>query len=194
MIFAKDAPKARRFRICIICILIVILLAFIVFVAHLANHPSRPFVSVSFARTNLDSGRLPAISIELSNTMLFSAKYWITAIGFGNRIIEVSSSFSRSSFAGYNDNSLTAHSQRRELLLQPLEGTTLYVSYVRQLTPLENSVLNKLPWLRRHYPFRPRLSSLIYEVPKTEQTSDAFLNDMGKDGWIFIEKEPGAKR
>ena len=150
------APK-RRFRIWSKCFLLVgVISASLVWLFRQPNRPPAPIVSVNFVRTNVFATEIPAISIELSNRMSFNVDYWIIRGVGGN-------------YFRYGAKSLKAHSQRREFVLQPTEGLKMFVSYGRQLKPLEESILNKLPWPRRRYPFQPSSSTPIYEVPKTEK-------------------------
>ena len=67
-------------------------------------------------------------------------------------------------FPRNNAYSLIAHSQKSRFLLEPAEKVRFYVSYERQLKPIEISILNKLPWLSRHYPFQRRHSFAPYEI------------------------------
>ena len=108
--------KARRFQIWSICLLVLIILStLIAFLAQTARRPSEKFVSVSFVRTNVFGTAIPAISIELSNRMSFNLNYWIVPEVDGNRATLLTSVVI---YRTYSGNSLTAHSQRRELLLQ----------------------------------------------------------------------------
>ena len=62
---------------------------------------------------------------------------------------------------------LAGHSEKREFFIMTTEELRLRVSSERKLKPFEISILNKLPWLKQHYPFR-RYSSPIYEWHTSE--------------------------
>jgi len=171
-------PKARLFRIWAICPLIVVLSASILFV-HLERQPSEPFISVSLGRTNLFGTGMQGISIEVSNRMSFNVNYWIEAElaeelpprGWSTGTGSVSGSYRGNISSSY---SIAAHSQKREMFIGMPERTNYYVwlpertkyyiSYERKLKPIEISVLNKLPWLSRHYPFQRRHLFPPYEI------------------------------
>jgi hypothetical protein len=140
--------------------MIVLVAASIVFVVRAARGPSEPFISISFARTNVFGTN--AISIELSNRMSFNLSYWIEA--------DVSiPEMNRSRLANYSSNLLPPHSQRNEMLLEPSDGMRLHVSYERRLKPAELLVLRPFPWLSRHWPRRHhRRSPATYEWRKSE--------------------------
>ena len=151
--------KPRRFRILGICLLLFVIGSVLILV-HLASRPSEPFVSVNFIRTNVFGTN--AISIELSNRMSFNLSYWIEADVSNPEMV-------RSHLANTSSNLLKPHSQKRELLLEPLDGMRLRVSYERRLKPVELLVLRPFPWLSRHYPRRHhRRSPITYEWRKSD--------------------------
>jgi len=180
---SKDIPNARRFRIWAICLLIVVVSASILFVAHLAKLASEPFLSVSFLNRKtvprpglhgtwgLDERvtSIQVITLQVTNRTSFDGSYCIESqaivSGKWESVMGSSDDTSFSSrplfFASYG--SLAAHSQTSVSLLAPPEGTRLYVEFERKLKPLEISVLNKLPWLKKHYPFNRPRSFTIYE-------------------------------
>jgi hypothetical protein len=51
--------------------------------------------------------------------------------------------------------------------MEPPEGARLSIGYERQLKPIEILILNKIPWLKQHYPFHRRRAFAFYE-PVTE--------------------------
>jgi len=156
----RNTSKVRRFKIWSICLLFVVASASIVFVAHVAKSPSEPFVSVKIDNTTNTFGTdMKAISIQLSNRMSFNVSYWIVA-----ELLQDGKWVPVTSFPRNNAYSLIAHSQKSRFLLESAEKVRFYVSYERQLKPIEISILNKLPWLSRHYPFQRRHSFPPYEI------------------------------
>ena len=234
----SDVPK-RRFWIWSICLLIVVVSAPIVFVIRVARQPSEPFISVSVVRTNMYErfGFPDKFIIEVSNKMSFNVNYWIEE-----------QMLPSAEWISWGGHSLAGHSQNRLGYPAPTEGFRICVLYQRQLKPIEKTVLDKMPWLKKHYPFIRLRCSSIYDVQVSSETkqqpqgfkiimktllaitaaasllvgcatssvhhaeqweyqvkhfpptndnptnqiakaSESFLNDMGKDGWIFIEKD-----
>jgi hypothetical protein len=154
---SKETSKTRRFRIWAICLLLFVVVS-VCIIAHLSSRPSEPFVSVSFVRTNTSW-----TSIELSNRTSVDMRCWtgipLAKTGVTNQQIAIVP-FGTGSFL------LPAHSRQSELVVM---RTSVFVGYERERTRLEISIFNKLPpWLKRYYPFQPRLFSSVYEVPNTE--------------------------
>jgi hypothetical protein len=148
----SKAFKTRRFRIWVIGLLIIVVAACIVLVIRLARTPSEPFVSVDLiSRRTIPRGGefadLEVIGLQVSNRMSFNANYWV-----GAQVSEPNEWVRRVPVAG----PLTPHSQTNVFLFPPPEGARLVVAYERQLKPIEKSILNKLPWLKPHYPFNRR--------------------------------------
>jgi hypothetical protein len=167
----KDAFKNRRFRIWGAC-LIVLLSAFTLFVTHVASRPSEPFVSVRFGQTNLSG--TPVFSIEVSNRMSFNVDYFIVAEELRSETGVTKNGWLYGTYRGtYRTGySITGHAQKREALIGPSKGATWTVSFQRQLKPIEVSVLNKLPWLKKHYPFQRRRSFLVYAISDVQVSSE----------------------
>ena len=166
----KGVFKTRHFWIWSICLLIVIVSVSIVFVAHVARSPSEPFVSVNLiSRRTIPRGGefadLEIIELQVSNRMSFNAMYWIGPQVFDSNIWVT---VRRAALAG----PLTPHSQTNLFLFPPPEGARLVLAYERQLKPLEKSILNKLPWLKQHYPINRRRSFTIYEPVTHVQVSE----------------------
>jgi len=155
----------RRFKIGGICLLIVFALASTVFVVRVASRPSEPFLSVKLVRTNLLVGgsvwtNKEAITIELSNRMSFTVNYWVES---WNSPMESQRRIDNHNFSS----SLFPHSQSREFV-NPSDKAKIRVSYERQLKSFEVSFLNRLPWLKQHYPFQSRRTN-IYEWKGTNK-------------------------
>jgi hypothetical protein len=151
---AERYKKLGSFRIWSICLLIVVLSASIVFVIRVGRTPSEPFVSVDLiSRRTIPRGGefadLEVIGLQVNNRMSFNAMYWIGSQVFdSNKWVTVR----RGGFAG----PLTPHSLTNVFLFPPPEGARLVLVYERQHKPFEQSILNKLPWLKQHYPFNIR--------------------------------------
>ena len=174
MPFSKDAPKSRRFRIWAISFFIVFALAPTVFVIRVASRPSEPFILVNFGSTEFYGA--PAIRIEVSNRMSFNVNCSIEpeVLGSGKWVSAVA--FSGNSVPLRLNSSLTAHSEKKHEFYG-VQGTRvrLHVAYERQLKPIEISILNKLRWLKQHYPFKRRRLFTIYEP-----VSDVHVNSESK--------------
>jgi len=64
--------------------------------------------------------------------------------------------------------SIVTHSQKLEFIYEPSGRLRIRVLYQRQLKPIETSILNKVHWLKRHYPFQRWYYSPVYEWKKPE--------------------------
>jgi hypothetical protein len=193
-----NTSKARRFRFWIIGILIVILSASVVFVIQVGKGSSEQFISVSLAPTNLFS-TIEAISIGTSNRMSFDVKYLIESevLLFGDWTTKSGNSFGTYRAKHRSSYIIPAHSQKREVFIGSQKGLTIIVnpdesftpraeeanhsisvqrtkysvSYERKLKPFEVAILDKLPWLKEHYPLYRRRSFILYEPVTNVQAS-----------------------
>ena len=163
MLFSKDPPKPRRFPLWIICLLLsVIGTAYIV--VHLASRPSEPLISVHMFSTNVSW----QTTVVVSNRMSFDVEYCIGEVELISRTwVPIMSGVSDT--RNWTDSSLLAHSQI--YIVVPSRAVKLQISCKRQLKPMELSVLNKLPWLKGHYPFSRRRFFNIYEPVSDFQVS-----------------------
>jgi len=111
----------------------------------------------------LKNATIEELSMEVSNRMSLNVNYWLQ--------LEVLQSEKWESFMGgsFGPFLIPAHSENRRLIIPSSGGMRVRVSYERQLKPFEASILNKLPWLKQHYPFQRRYSSPIYEWRRTEK-------------------------
>ena len=147
----RNTSKARRFRIWGFCLLMLVVVSVsILFVARVARSPSEPFVSVSFVRTNMFPPDIEAISIEVSNRMSFDVSCWVYT--------EPSDSIKPPTATMLVLTPIPAHMTSNFIAGAYGNGPkpTLFVSYQRKLKPAELTVLNKIPWLKKHYPFNRR--------------------------------------
>src|SRR5436190_21150965 len=140
--------KVRRFRICSICLLILIILSAYTLI-HLASQPSFTVNIVSRLefdqRTTLGISS-PMVSLQVSNKMSFTVYYVIAVEAFrSNKWVNAKGSAPSFGF-------LPSHSQTNVFVLTTPDTARLIVLYNRQLTTTEKSIINKLPWLGRHYP------------------------------------------
>jgi len=175
----RDAFTTRHFRIWAICLLLFVIVSACI-VVRLVRQPSEPFVSVKPVRSStqrtsepFDSVKpvsstilwtdTPATVIFLSNKMSFTVNCRIVAEGLrSEKWVPLTSILFTS---------VDAHSQKvAAIVYEPrfnpigaIGPSRLSVSYGRQLKPLELSVLNKIPWLKKHYPFNRRRLFTIYE-------------------------------
>ena len=127
-------------------------------VVRVARRPVEPFVSVSFDSQTFYG--IPGISIEVSNRMSFNVNYWVES---WNSPMESQRRIDNHNFSY----SLFPHSQSREFV-NPSDKAKIRVSYERQLKSFEVSFLNRLPWLKQHYPFQSRRTN-IYEWKETDK-------------------------
>ena len=89
--------------------------------------------------------------------MSFNVNYWIE------------SHTSRSAkWTSWGAQSLAGHSQKSHGYIGSTEELRVCVMYQRQLKPIEKAILNKLPWLKRHYPFVRLRCSSLYEWKGTD--------------------------
>jgi len=157
-----SAAPNRRFKIWSICLFIVAVSASVVFVIHVGRQPSEPFLLVSFSVSTNVSGNqhFPVTSIQVSNRMSFNVNYWVES---WNSPMESQRRIDNHNFSS----SLFPHSQSREFV-NPSDKAKIRVSYERQLKSFEVSFLNRLPWLKQHYPFQSRRTN-IYEWKGTDK-------------------------
>jgi len=165
----SSVPK-RGFRIWGLGLLIVFALASIVLFIRLASRPSEPFISVSLVHTNVVWTDTPLIRIEVTNKIALDVDCWLepTELLWSGKWVPVTSDSSGFFRINYF---LKAHSQRRlawTVFGRPSDPMRFNISYQRRLKPFEVSLLNKLPWLKRHYPFNRQHSSPVYEWRKSE--------------------------
>jgi len=150
----KDTQKPRRFQLWVIYFLMLVVLSVsILFVARVASRPSEPYVSVNLVRTNMFPTEIEAISIELSNRMSFDVSCWVYT--------EPSDSIKPPTATMLVLTAIPAQ-MTSNFVAGPYGKPTLFVSYQRKLKPAELTVLNKIPWLKKHYPFNRRGSFTIH--------------------------------
>jgi len=150
----KDTQKPRRFRLWVIYFLMLaVLLVSILFVARVASRPSEPYVSVNLVRTNMFPTDIEAIIIELSNRMSFDVSCWVYT--------EPSDSIKPPTATMLVLTPIPAH-MTSNFIAGAYGKPTLFVSYQRKLKPAELTVLNRIPWLKKHYPFTRRRSFTIH--------------------------------
>ncbi len=174
----KNAQKPRRFRFWAICLLIVVVSACIVFVIEVGKESSEPFISANIVHRENLVGDAQLISIEVSNKMSFNVNYSIVVevkekvvSGTSGMIARGVSGTYLYGFTNMLDYSITGHAQKREVIMGPSDGARWTVYYLRQLKPIEISILKNFPWLTKHYPFNRRRSFIIYEPVTNVQVS-----------------------
>ena len=164
----------RRLRIWGICLLIVVAV-FAYIITHVTSRPSESLVSANiFPGTNLISiatrglHTYSAINVTVSNRM----SHGIDCLILADFTISGSATLSNIVVGSY---SLGANSQKRTTLNVQVgvqEVTRWRVQYGRQLKPIEKSILKKLSWLERHYPFYRRLTIFINDPVTNVQVSN----------------------